>query len=519
MATGVSGPEALRRFDGAIAELRRMVSDSIAAAEGISGREAEVRKVQVEAFRELALIRLNVIDDLEAAQLDRLHAAAKTLLDKHDEFVASSQQELDSASARIADLEKKRAAIAAEHEAAVKKYETEVVRVAGALKADQAYLDLSQASQTAAAIAARASQKLKVAREDIESKGAPFKSDKLFMYLWQRKFRTPEYRAGLITRLLDGWVASLCKYDQAWMNYQRLSDLPLWLEDHAVEQDRKASAALKALEDAEHAALEKAGTGQMRAKAESLLQEIRTIDKDIDRAEAEHQQIAEKHTRAVQAEEGPAREARRVLEEGLQRASFNDLRRLAAETLSLDDDRLVDRLAKLRTEEMQLELEAQKLAGQPDRIRVDLGQMEELRRRFKQARYDSGYALFASAAIDEVLTGILRGQTTADEAFNFLQRAVRRIEPQAEPGFGGQHRSDTIGLPDVLGDIVWEIAKESMRGGRGYRGGSINFPSGGGGRRSPRIDFPSGGSGSRGGGFGGGGGGKRGGGFRTGGGF
>ncbi|MEZ5955219.1 MAG: hypothetical protein R3C13_13055 [Hyphomonas sp.] len=513
----IPGLEALSRIDMSIADMRRMVADAISSADSATARAAEVRGAQVAHYKELAEIRLDVVaDGVAQGRLDGLHSQARKLLDEHADYVKREGEALDAAARKIKELEDKRAGLAAEHQAAVEAYESRVAEVEAMLKADAAYMALAEVSETAAAVAARAHQKLGVAQADLEEKGKPYKEDKLFSYLWKRKFRTPEYKAGPFIRFMDGWVASIVKYDNAWMNFQRLSQLPEWLEEHAKEQDEKAAAALQALEDAEEDALENAGANALRAKADELLASIRAADQAIDAAEAEHGEIAARHAAALEEEAGPAREALRLLENGLRKESFQDLRTLAAETIDLRDDRIVDALVKLRTEEMSLELETERLSGLPERLRGDLTKLEDLRRRFKAARLDSAYTVVASAAVDEALSGVVSGRIGSDRAFDYISRAVRRIEPQAEPGFGGTRRSQTIGLPPVLGDVIWEIAKEAGRSG-GSRGGGISFPTSRSGttRRSPRINFPSGGGGSR----GGGGGRRGGGGFKTGGGF
>ncbi|MEZ5998069.1 MAG: hypothetical protein R3B98_05195 [Hyphomonas sp.] len=508
----IPGLEALSRIDMSIADMRRMVADAISSADSATARTAEVRSAQVANYKELAEIRLDVVaDGVAEGRLDKLHSEARKLLDEHADYVKREGEALEAAAARVKELEEKRAKLAADHQAAVETYEAKVAEVEAALKADEGYKALAGASENAAAVAARAHQKLDVARADLEEKGKPYTDDKLFSYLWKRKFRTPDYKAGPFIRFMDGWVAHLVKYDDAWMNFQRLSQLPEWLEEHARDQDEKAAAALKALEEAEEAALEKAGANALRKTADDLLEEVRNTDKAIDAADAEHGEIAARHSAALGEEAGPAREALRLLEEGLRKESFQDLRTLAAETIDLRDDRIVDALVKLRTEEMSLELESERLAGLPERLRGDLAKLEDLRRRFKSARLDSSYTVVDSSAVDEALSGIVSGRIASDRAFDYISRAVRRVEPRAEPGFGGTRRSQTIGLPPVLGDVIWEIAKEAGRSGN-YGGGGISFPTGrpSSPRRSPRINLPKGG----------GGGGKRGGGgFKTGGGF
>ena len=64
------------------------------------------------------------------------------------------------------------------------------------------------------------------------------------MYLWQRRYLTPDYAAGVITRMLDGRVARLIGYGDARSNYFMLTELPLRLRQHADEQARIAEAEL-----------------------------------------------------------------------------------------------------------------------------------------------------------------------------------------------------------------------------------------------------------------------------------
>ena len=509
MPKQISGPDALQRLDMSIADMRRMVADAISAADSVNAREAEVRDAQVSQYQELADIRMDVIAGaMDDNTLDQLHRAARDLLEKHDAYVEQTARALTAADEKLRNLEARRATLLEEHAQAIEAYEARVAGVEAQLREDAAYIALAKASEEAAAIAARAHQKLEIARADLEEKGAPYKADPLFSYLWKRRFRTPDYKAGAITRFFDNWVGRICGYDEAWMNFQRLSQLPEWLAEHAAEQDADAEEALDALEAAEQAALEKSGADDLRKAADDALHRVREADRAIQAAEGEHQALTARQADALKEEAGPANDARRLLEEGLRDAAFQDLRTLAAETIDERDDRIVDSLVKLRTEELSLELEGERLSGLPDRLRGDLASLEELRREFKKARYDSAYASFRTSAVDEALTGIVSGRIGAERAFEYITRSLRRVQPRTEPGFGGRRRTNTLGMPDVLGDVIWEIAKESTR--HGGMGGTIGFPTGGGSRRrhSPRINLPKGGGGGRGGG-----------GFKTGGGF
>ncbi len=519
MARKLSGHDTLSIIDDSIVDMRRMLSDAIAEAEQLDVRQARVQSEQVSLFRDLATIRLDVVQASEGAtQFDAIHADASRLMDEHEVYVQEFSDALAGADGEIRVLETSRNESAAKHLAAVNAYEDKVAEVEASLAENVAYNALIDATEETAAVAARSHQKLDVAVAEVEDKGAPYREDKLFMYLWDRKFRSPEYDAGLITRMMDGWVAKLCKYDDAFLNFQRLTDLPVWLEQHAQDQDEKAEKALAALEGAEQDALDKAGATKLQETANTLLQTIRETDQNIDRAEEKHSKIAQKHSVALREESGPAKEARVLLSDGLKKTSFQSLRTMAAETVSFDDDRIVDRLVKLRTEEMSNELEQERAARRPERFRESLGDLEYVRRQFKRARYDGQYSVFPRSSLDDVLSSVSAGRMSGDEGFRRLARSLRRLKPKAQPGFGGMPRSSTIGLPGILGDVLWEVAKEAGRSGGRSRGGSIGFPTSlPSKRRSPRINIPRRRSG--GGRRGGGGGSRGGGGFKTGGGF
>lgn len=523
MSHHLTGRDALSLLDGELGKLRQSLAAAIADADGVEARRGTIQREQAAAYGALAAMRLDLMQaGGGGAEFGKLEAAARALTERHAAFVAAEKAALEEASAALASLEAKRSALAARHDAAIAAYETRVAETEAQLKGGAAYQGLVEAAEEARAVTLRAQQKLELARTDREEKGAPYEQDALFSYLWKRKFRSPEYKASGIIRMLDGWVAKICRYDQAFLNYQRLTELPDRIAEHAVFVAGLEDQAEAALVAAEEQAMRDAGVEALKSAADSLKAEIAACDKEIAAAEEAHRARAERHEAALKEETGPAVEARDLLAAELRKASFPDLRVLAAETVDTQDDRLVDTLVRLRAEEMSLDLEAGTRLMRPRVLREDLARMEALRRQFKEARFDSPYALMSRAAFDEMMSNLMKGQMDVRDALRGLSRSVRRAEPQAHPDFGGRSRHDTIGLPDimggmiggVLGEVLEEVIRETTRGGGGYGSGPI-FP--GPPKRSSRPSsggrsFPSGGGRS-------GGGGRRGGGFKTGGGF
>ncbi len=526
MSNHLNGRDALALLDHHLSKLRQSLAAALADADGVESRRGTIQREQAAAYGALAAMRLDLVQAGGAgAEFGKLVAATRALTERHAAFVAAEEAELKAAAAVLEALEARRVDLAARHDDTVAAYETRVAETEASLKGSAEYAALVEAAEEARAVTQRAGQKLELARTDRTEKGAPYERDALFSYLWKRKFRSPEYEAGGIVRMLDGWVAKLCRYDQAFLNYQRLTELPDRIAEHAVFVAGLEDAAEAALVEAEEAAMQAAGVEALKAEAGRLKAGIAACDAEMAAAEETHRAKAERHEAALKEETGPAVEAREMLAAELRKASFPDLRVLAAETVELEDDRLVDQLVRLRAEEMSLDLEAGGRLMRPRGLREDLARMEALRRQFKEARFDSPYALMSRAAFDEMMSNLTKGDMDVRDTLRGLSRSVRRAEPQAHPDFGGSGRRDTIGLPDIMGgmiggvlaEVLEEVIKETTRGSGGYGSGPI-FP--GPPKRSSRSSssggrsFPSGGGRSS-----GGGGRRRGGGFKTGGGF
>lgn len=524
MSHPLNGRDALALLDNHVSRLRQSMAAAIADADGVEARRGAIQREQAAAYGALAGMRLDLMQaGGDGAEFGRLEAAARALTERHAAFVAAEKAALETAEAALGALEVKRAQLAARHDAAVETYESRVAEAEASLKGSAAYTALVEAAEEARAVTQRAGQKLELARNDRTEKGAPYEQDPLFSYLWKRRFRSPEYKAGGVIRMLDSWVAKLCRYDQAFLNYQRLTELPDRIAEHAVFVAGLEDKAEAALVEAEERAMREAGIEALQGEADRLKAEIAVCDGEIAAAEEAHRAMAQRHEAALKEEAGPAVEARELLAAELRKASFPDLRILTAETVELEDDRLVDALVRLRAEEMSLDLEAGKRLVRPGVLREDLARMEALRRQFKEARFDSPYALMSRAAFDEMMSNLMKGDMDVRDTLRGLSRSVRRAEPQAHPDFGGRSRQDTIGLPDImggviggiLGEVLEEVIKETTRGSGGYGSGPI-FP--GPPKRPSRSSssggrsFPSGGGRS-------GHGGRRGGGFKTGGGF
>lgn len=494
----ITGRDALHRLDSLTAGAREEFDAAARAADGHSRRRADLARLKADGYRELAAMRLDVIRAEQAESLNAAEKEAVRLLEDHQEFVLRIDGEVSAAAAKLKDAEANRRAGEVSVDAALNAYETLVAETERVVQEDPGYLALKGAFEEARAVAARAEQKLELAKADRAEKGKPYLEDPLFSYLWERKFRRPEYNKGGISRMLDSWVARLCKYDQAYLNYARLTELPDRIAEHMANMRLEEAEAQAAIERFEAQALEARGAGKLSAELAAAKETLKGLDYLLAEAESQHAELRRQQERAASGDAGPQEQARLVIEAGLAKASFPDLKVLAAETTTTDDDRIVEALIKLRTEELQMEVNWRSVEALPARRRVAAETLEQVRRRFKEAGLDSPYVMLLRGAFEAAIEAYGKGPSPDGEAlWRAIKATVRQAPRQDDDYFGGPRRGRDVGdvvAGVILGEVIKAATRGSRWGGGGFGGGGFGGGSRGGGGWST-------GGGSRGGGW------------------
>ncbi|MEE9347807.1 MAG: hypothetical protein V3U82_06400, partial [Robiginitomaculum sp.] len=356
--------------------------------------------------------------------------------------------------------------------------------------------------ETLEATIERAIAKLELAREDEKTKGAPYREDAFFSYLQKRNFGQEDARGWALTKLLDRWIARLCGYQTAAVNYRRLRAIPLRLEGHAETLEMRAETARLALGQIEADMLVSEGVTGLRKTSLTEQARLEKLDAKIEAAEDELAGAQSRQSALTSGAAGPYQDAIKLLSDTLARKDVPSLRVLASRTRSGDDDRAVARIANLRVTGRDLENDQRDASALLSKYQHGLRELEAVRRRFKQRRYDAPYSQFPSNGSGGNLLGGLLGQVLMGVmSGNDFWRQLERAQRTVQRGRG----------PDIdFGGIDWEQAmrlpRAPQRRGRRRSSGSI-FGSGrsggfGGGSRprmprprAPRIKLPRGGGG------------------------
>jgi hypothetical protein len=477
----LSGSDVLALIERTHTDTRNEIVSVSTRLARFTGELETLRQREIGVLSVLARIRMREIEgDKLSAALDETGKRVKELLGQREGALAAVAEKLAAAERQQAALGEERAAQQGVVGTAEKSVDEAEAAAQQALGADANYRAELEAAATSDNVADSAEAKATAAHADREQKGKPYEADSLFTYLWGRGFGTPAYAHGGLTRALDGWVARVADYEPHRRDYWLLTELPARFDEHAQRMRAQADADLLSVQALEQAAAEAAGVpARQKALAEAQAS-LAAIDERIQEQEAAVAALVEQRAAFAAGDDDISRQCNELIRETLKREQMRTLRERASATPSTDDDAAVDELTEIRANLPRIEQEAARSRSLHDSHTERVAKLEEIRKRFKEKRYDAVSSEFVNGAlIAALLTQLLGGSVGVGDFWDALKKQ-QRYRQLADPRFG---------------------SGRFPRGG----GGPWNNPGGWGGGGW-------GGGGGRGGGFGGGG-------FRSGGGF
>ncbi|MFZ2087397.1 MAG: hypothetical protein WAU47_02380, partial [Desulfobaccales bacterium] len=256
-----------------------------------------LRLATSERYRELARHRLNDLQAREViAHLDETDQLILSLLEKLRQTRNNLDEQTTASVARQRQLEEQRAELERQRDGAGEALQRQQELTRKRLQETAAYGQQLQRAQAAAAVVKHAEDKASRAEKDRIDKGKPYEADPLFIYLWNRRFLTPDYRGGFLSRQLDGWVARHIDFQGNRANYYLLLELPLRLREHATRVQQTAQLEVQALQAMEKKAAEEDGIPALQAKVQEAEKQIKQIDADLDAEEARHQKLLQEQS-------------------------------------------------------------------------------------------------------------------------------------------------------------------------------------------------------------------------------
>ncbi len=490
----ISGVQALRQLDQGLGSVRREIDRIDDELTRVSEKLHENQLQQGRTLKQMARIRFDAL--ISGELIESLDSADHYALDLFEQRkIAFTQLETDikEITEKLFQQEQKRESKRSEVEQCAQAVIDCEADIQNRLEEDLAYQSQLKKARSKESIALNAEEKANQAEIDSQQKGLDYEKNELFMYLWCQGYGTMEYKANPLIKVLDSWVDKLCAYSKYRANYWTLLEIPRRMLKHAEQEKEKAQQEAEKLADIEVVIAEDKGLPQLQEALTQAEERLSDIDNAIEQQEEALNDALLKRADFAKAKDPHTEKSLKTLSEALENKSLLRLSDSAHQTDNHEDNFLVREISELKEQYDDLKEELDDHRQLHEAKLERLKELEAVRRRFKQRRYDDIRSGFGNGELIAVMLGqFLNGLVNSGELWRVIERHQRHRDVGAWPDFG----SGGIMHPGRRRKSPWHVPGPRRGGGISTKGGF----------RLPR----SGGYSSRG---------RGGGGFRTGGGF
>jgi hypothetical protein len=433
------GRDQLAIIDQHIATARRDMQTGHSRLETANQQLIKVRNQLAQEYRGLAKFRLDALAAGKLiAQMDDTDRTVLKLLERRSQAVAKLEREIEQSLATQAELEDERSRLGRRRDELLKQIDEAAAEIKEQLGRQDAYRELEEKAAEESRRAERAQKKAAQAEADREEKGKPYRQDPLFMYLWKRRYLTPDYSGGGLTRMLDGRVARMINYADAHSNYYMLTELPLRLREHADRQERLAAQEVQKLRDMEAVALEVEPITKNKELLQSVQKSLEESEARIEAEEKRHASLLEQRSAHASGSDELSRQAIELQVSEIKNDSLTNLYMQAKMTNNPDDDVIVNRIRELQEEEERLLAEVQNLQSQIHQQQKNYREIDELRRRFRRRSYDSDHSVFPGGfQLAALLSLLMSGRASGGDVWDRIDREQQFRRPRTPVDFGG----------------------------------------------------------------------------------
>jgi hypothetical protein len=439
----ITGRDTLQEINDHVLQAQSQIENADRELDTLVSRLYSLRIEEAEQLRQLARFRLDEMSASHmAARLDKAHHAVPAFLEQHKQALTELETKLEQIKQSQQKLEQQRESRINERDKAFEALQRQLKKSKETLERDDGYRLQQEKAVRAAEVTDRADEKASQSEADLISKGKPYQDDSIFMYLWQRRYMTPDYRANGIIRSLDGWVARLIDYKEARADYHMLNELPLRLREHADQAAEKAKLQQQALRALQRQTAEKEGVDTLQTAVEQAETQLQQINDEIETHEKRYQELLGQKADFAAGEDEYTRKAVEVLVAEFEREDTLELYRQAQATPRPEDDAIVMRLHKLQQEQREINKRLSGLKAHQHQQRQALEELTRLRRRFRRSNYDARYSSFPTKLGLGILLGeMLRGGRSLGSAWDKIGDAQKWDLPDiggsGGGGFGG----------------------------------------------------------------------------------
>jgi chromosome segregation ATPase len=394
----------------------------------LSGSYRQLAKLQLDELQaQQAISSLNETDQMIFGLVQNLKRSRLNL-----------KEQIKASTSYQSQLNEQRQGLARQRDEAGEAMQRQLEQTHKRISETEAYRQQQEKTQQAVAVAKQAEEKATRAENESLEKGKPYEADRLFMYLWNRRFLTPDYRGGWLARQLDNWVARIIDFQRNRSNYYMLLELPRRLREHATKSQQAAQLEVQALQTMERQAAEADGILDLQAKIQDAEKQLKQVDANIAAEEARHQKLLAEEAEFNAGNDPLSQQIIDLQASALEKEPLATLYRRARATPPPEDDVLVGRIHQLSQKQEQIVGEINSLNTLLQQQQSDLGKLEEVRRRYRDNGYDAYNSRFPGNFSLGVLLGqMLGGLGNPDTVWGEIDRHHRSSGPPSDWGGSG----------------------------------------------------------------------------------
>ena len=474
----ISAREALRSMEKAISGARHEEDRITEMLRSAVDDAARLRQEKAEALKALARIRLeHIAADETLGRLDSAERRALEALERHSLTVSDAAIAVNEARDELARAEEARNVAAMAAEAAVAAVDALVDETYARMIDNPEWTRQTEVLQAAEARAAAADEKAAQAEADREEKRKPYEADPLFMYLWNRSYKSSDYKATGLVRMLDDWVAGLVRYADARANYAMLTEIPVRLRAHADDLAQRAQIERARLEEMEADRIRTLAGGDLFAELRAARDRQDSHNKELEAVTSELRETGNQLHVYAKGEDQSFKSAVGAYAKFLEQENIVRLMSEAYRTATSEDDRIVDSVKRLKRDLEDIEKDNAERRRRLDRLASRKQELERVSANFRRRRYDDvGSEFDDDLDLDDWLEMLMRGAISAAE---YWARTRSKQRWRQRPGDPWRRQS---GLPPFGG---WPGGLGGSWGGGGSRSGGSrrgggDFETGGG---------------------------------------
>lgn len=322
--------------------------------------EAQREKLEVDRDYSFTQLAKHYLPDLTPESIERtwveIRPTMGEILLRKQNRVREYQEDFNDQDRIRTHLETELIGLNAPLDEAERQQQELAAQVEKSLRENAKFIELSHHASMAEVALERAEANLDEISQDAARKLPAYQSCRLFNYLLDRQFGTPQYKYKGINRRMDRWIAKLVDYSQTKRNYDYLSTTPATMRTVIAEDRLALDTVLDELDRHRDEAAERFGLLAQINAVEALRQERESLLVQLDQASRQCETIQDELNRLEDPRGEFHAEAIDVFRKMLAQSTSDDLRQEARRTPEITDDQIVASLRGIETKMSQTDL-------------------------------------------------------------------------------------------------------------------------------------------------------------------